>query len=347
MIRVMVLVAAVLGLGRLRGAGDYRYAPLALATGVSTAVAYLGGYLPVSWPIDPYFFAVFGSFAATIPAAWLVADVEWRGLLRSRGSKAVIIVAAVVAIPRLARTLGTYIPELLPKRVVRSTIDVMIAPLVGVKEPLPDRLRHEASPPSFAVVAAWFAEHHGGRGSILVDDAALAAYLSVSASLPIVGPLGERGSVGAAADPTRLFSEPMPPERVARVLDHCAVGWVALWGAPSRFDLDAELPLLEPVIRVAGVRIRRVSREPSFVAEGEARIGSLDFDRLRVVSGALGSNDGSRRLVLRFAYDRRLKCRPNCGVTPVRVTTSFGEVDFVSIDHPPPEFVLATAGLGP
>lgn len=342
MIRVFVLIAAVLGLARLRAAGDYRYAPLAIAAGAGTAVAYLGAYLPVRWPIDPYFFAVFGALAASIPAAWLLVDLEWPRILRSAGSRLLVIVVVVVAIPRFARTVATFVPELLPERVVRSTIDVMVSPLVGIKEPLPDRLRHEAHPPGFAVVAEWFAEHYGGRGAVLCDDAELMAYLSATGTLPLVGPLGERGARSSAADATRLFSEPTSSERVEAFLDQHAVGWVALWGAPSRFDLDD--PLLDPVVRVAGVRIRRVKREPSFFADGVGAIRSMALGRLRVTTLPSDASPAPRpsRVTLRFHYDPSLECRPNCRIRPVPYESAYGSGDWISIEHPPPEFELVS-----
>jgi hypothetical protein len=303
---------------------------------VATAVAYVGGYAPIRWPIDPYFFAVLGSFAASIPSALLLSDIEWRKVLRSRATRTAVIVVATVATPRFVRTVATYVPELLPNRVVRSTIDYLVSPFAGVKEPLPDRLRHEVSPPSFAVVAAWFAEHPGGRGSILCDDAALTAYLAATATLPVIGPIGERGALSSAADPTRLFSEPRSPEQSAGFLEQHAVGWVVLWGAPSRFDLDD--PLLEPVVRVAGVRIRRVAKEPSFFAQGSGRIGGMSLGRLRVAIEAVVPSQP--RVTLRFHYDRALECRPNCRMTKAPYSGPFGTGEFITVESPPPEFEL-------
>ena len=52
MIRALALAAAAVGLLRFRASGDYRYAPLAAATGAGFGLGYLGGYLPVHWPVS-------------------------------------------------------------------------------------------------------------------------------------------------------------------------------------------------------------------------------------------------------------------------------------------------------
>jgi hypothetical protein len=223
----------------------------------------------------------------------------------------------------------------LPDRVVRSTIDVLVSPLVGTKEPLPDRLRHEAVPPSFAVAAEWLAEHHGGRGAILVDDAALAAYLSMTGSLPIIGPLGERGAPSAIADPTGLFAEPASPEQIAMFIERYGIGWIALWGAPSRFDFDD--PMLDPVVRVAGVRIRKVRREATFFLEGLGRVRSMGLGRVRVALDP--ASIPALRVTLRFHYDPSLECRPNCRVKP-EASPPAGFPAFVTVENPPQEFEL-------
>jgi hypothetical protein len=341
MLRVLLLAGGVFGLARYRAAGDSRYAPLAATTALGTGVAYLGGYLPLNWPIDPYFFAVIGVFAASIPAAALLTEIDWRGVLHSTSSRAVVVLALAVGLPRLVRTVGTYMPEVLPDRITRSTIDLLISPLSGVKEPMPDRMRHDASPPGFAVVAEWFAEHHGGRGRILIDDASLAAYLAASATLPVLGPLGERGSRAAAADPTRFLATLPPKEDVARFLDEYGVGYVALWGAPSFFDVDDSL--LEPVVHIAGVRIRRVVKEPSFFVQGSGRIQAVGYGRVHAVAApeVWGSPPPSH-VVLRFHYDRSLECRPGCRASPVQYVVPGGSGEFISIERPPVEFELVS-----
>jgi hypothetical protein len=204
-------------------------------------------------------------------------------------------------------------------------------------------LRHEAHPPSFAVVAGWFAEHHGGRGTVLSDDPSLTAYLSASATLPVIGPIGERGARSAATDPTRLFSEPASLDRIASFLDQHAVGWVALWGAPSQFDQDDSL--LEPVVRVAGVRIRRVKKDPSFFATGTGAIQSMALGRLLVnIATSDPSTPRPQRVTLRFHYDPSLRCRPNCGLLAASYATPDGGGDWISIENPPPAFELAWVG---
>lgn len=334
MVRVLVLVGAVFGLLRFRASDDYRYGPLAASIGIGVAAGYFGKYVPVSWPIDPYFFSIFAAFAATVPASALLSGLDWRALRGERRFRVLSLVVFVVAVPRLVRTVATFIPEILPRRMVRSTIELLISPLAGVKEPLPDSLRHDAVPPNFTIAMDWLLDHHGGRGNVLIDDAALAAYVSVRSTLPVVGPLGERGAASASADPSWIFSEFPPPnrEKIAAFLERYGVGWVALWGAPG--PLDAEDPGLEPIVRIAGVRIRRVSRDPSFFVEGTGRLEGAALGRLRVGVDSPDSDTGMPRVTLRLHFDASLVCRPSCRIA--KDPTS----EFITIENPPADFDL-------
>jgi hypothetical protein len=336
MFRVLVLLAGAMGLARYRASDDFRYGPLATLVGVCIGVAYLGKYAPAYWPVDPYFFAILGTFAATVPASALLVGIPWRRSFEARVPRVLSLVVLFVAVPRLVRTAATFIPEILPNRVVRATVEWMISPMAGVKEPLPDRLRHEPAPPTFAIASNWLVAHHGGRGNVLVDDPALSAYLALTTSLPVIGPLGERGARSTDADPYWIFDEPEAShERVAAFLERYAVGWIALWGAPGRFDFDD--PLVDPLVRVAGVRLRRVRRDPSFFVEGRGSIAGVALGRISVhaepADEVLGAPTRQGRVTLRFHHDRRLACRPDCRVVS-------GSTEWITVEHPPEEFDL-------
>lgn len=330
MVRVFCLAAGAFALAREHAFVGGRFPALGSAFLLALGLAYGGALLPVAWPIDPYFFGVLAAFAAAVPGAELVARVAWRDLWR-RGPTAARValgLLALVCIPRAARTVATFVPELLPARVVRSTVDMRVSALVGVNEPMPDALRHEPPPPRFHDVADWLAEHGGGRGRVLVDDPALTAFLSLWTPLSVLGPVGERGAATRAADPTSLLAGVPSEDAVSTYLRRYAVGFVVL-GGPSG-PLDREHPLLEPTVNVAGLRVRRVATEPSYFAEGAGRVVGTANGSIRV-AGA-----GGARVTLRFHHDPGLACRPGCRLEKAELPGD--PAGFLSVPAPPESF---------
>jgi hypothetical protein len=329
-LRSLCLVAGAVACTRWRAVDDRRWFPLSLASGVGLALAYFGGLVRVAWPLDPYLFLVPATLAASLPAASLVAEIPWFALVRRGAPRARIglALAALVVVPRLFRTVASYVPELLPERVLRSDTDLHVSALVGLKEPMPNPLRHEPPPVRFHVVAEWLSEHAAGRGRIVVDEAALTAFLAITTPLEVVGPIGERGSPSADADPSLLLAARPNYDQVHAYLTRYAVGWVVLGGRLA--ELDRDDPYLEPPLDVAGFRVRRVVPEPSFFAEGK---GSLEMTGGGGISvtGARGT-----RVTLRFHYDPHLVCRPDCRVE--RSLAGGDRAGFVSIPSPPQAF---------
>lgn len=330
MIRTLAFVAGALALARFRASDDRRFLPLALLSGVGVFVAYAGGFLHVPWPVDPYLFLVPAMLAASLPAAWLVTDMNWGSMVR-RGSPAVrmgFVLGALVILPRLFRTVASYVPELLPERVVRSDADLRVSALAGLNDPMPDPLRH--APPAFRLhdAARWLSENAAGRGRILVDDPELSALLAVTTGLQILGPLGERGSPSVDADPTALLASSADAAAVSDFLERYAVGWVVLGGRPG--PLDRSDPALAPPLDVAGFRVRRVLREPNFFVEGTGRI-------VRTGGGVIGVEDATGpRVTIRYHHDPRLRCRPDCRIE--RAIMASDRAGFVTVPSPPPAF---------
>jgi hypothetical protein len=200
--------------------------------------------------------------------------------------------------------------------------------LVGLNDPMPDPLRHEPPVFRFHEVASWLSEHAAGRGRILVDEPSLAALLAVTTALDILGPLGERGSPSQGADPSTLLASSPGRDAVHAYLERYAVGWVVLGGKLG--PLDSEDPVLEAPLDVAGFRVRRVAREPSFFAEGTGRID-------RTGAGVIGVRDAvGPRVTIRFHHDSRFRCRPDCRVE--RALVAGDAAGFLSVPSPPPAF---------
>jgi hypothetical protein len=297
-------------------------------------IAYTGILLPVSWSVDPYFFVIGGTFAASLPAMELVGSLPWADIAR-RGPTAVrvaLLVAVAVVVPRAVRTVLTYAPELLPARVVRGPSDLAVSALGGVNEPFPDPLGYDPAPPGLPALADYLVTHGAGAGRVLTDDAAVAGFLALRTSLHVLGPLGERGTPFASADPSPLFDGAHDARAVAAYLERYAVVLVVLGGPPGPFD--ANDALLEPPARVAGYRVRRVAAPSAFVLSGVGKVAAANPDHSIGVEGAAGP-----RITLRFHYDARLACRPGCTVERAAID---GDVaGFVSVPDPPASFVIS------
>ncbi len=328
LVRVFSLAVGVLGLVEWNRAGDGRAWPLGVAVAAGFVVSYFGSYVPVSWPLDPYYFAIPTAFAATVPAADRLSRLEWRELVRTHARGTLVLgLTLLVVIPRLFRTVATYVPSLLPDRVIRTALDLHVSPLVGLKEPGPDRLGYDAPPMAFYDVLGFLDENAPGE-RVVVDDPALAAFLAISSPHAVLGPLAERGSPSADADPSRLLDSSPSPSEVSSYLERYSVGWVVLGGPLGPFDRDE--PRLGPPRFVAGFRVRRVIDATSLVAEGTGRL-VRDFGGILKVEDAAGE-----RVTLRLHYDESLRCRPGCTVERVLVDGDRG--GFIGIRKPPPVF---------
>ncbi len=328
--RTLCLVVGGVGLLRLHRVGDRRAALLGAMSLGGVVLAYFGGLLRVAWPVDPYFFAIPATLAASLPAAQVLVEIPWWAIAR-RGAPAArvgLLLALAIAIPRAARTVLTYAPELLPKRVLRGPFDLRVSALSGINEPLPDALSYDVPLPRFDAVAQWLSENADHRGRILVDDMTLAALLSFTTSLPVLGPIAERGASSRAADPSALLAGPFDRGAILAFFTRYGVGWVVLTGPPGMLDRD-DLPL-DPSLDVEGFRVRRVIPEPSLVAEGRGQIGEASIGVIRL------SDVAGPRVTIRFHYDDRLACRPGCKVE--RAAVNDDPAGFISVLNPPAVF---------
>ncbi|HVW28479.1 MAG TPA: hypothetical protein VHC69_24110 [Polyangiaceae bacterium] len=328
LLRALCIGAGALGWIRSRRA----FGALGLLALGAIAVAYLGSTSPLAWPVDPYFFAIPAAFAASLPATELLRSVQWRSLLR-RGpvdARVALLVAAAIALPRVARTALTYAPELLPARHVRGPDDVAVSSLGGIDEPFPDPLGYDPAPPALPSLAAYLAREDRRGGRVLTDDAGVAGYLSLYTSLEVLGPLGERGAPSASADPTALLEGRPGAGGVAEFIERYGVAFVVLAGRPGPFDANERL--FERAADVGGYRVRRVLRTSSLVLQGTAKVDSTAPGSLRV-SAAVGP-----RVTLRYNYVPGLACRPACVVE--RGPSGAIARGFVSVANPPAAFEI-------
>lgn len=326
LIRSVVIVLGTIGLVRYASRGDSRrFAILPLAV-LCLAVAYGGGMWRGPWPVDPYLFVIPAVLALALPAAEVLSETPWSQLLL-RGSpvtRIALTLALVLGIPRAARTLGTYVPELLPTPIARIRSELARSSLIGLFEPMPDALRHEPMPASASDLAGYLSASVK-EGRVLVFDTALAAFLGVRTPLDVIGPVAERGSASRDADPGALLLPEARLPSAEAFLRRYAVSWVILPMAPSVFDQDTDA--LEPVATVFGHRVRRVKSPTTLIAEGSGTVTRLGFGKVRVESIT------GQRLTLRLHYSSALTCRPDCRIEEHH-EGSVG-AGFLSIVNPP------------
>jgi hypothetical protein len=238
---------------RERWHGDRRDRSVGVFLGLSIALAYLGGYAPVAWPVDPYLLLVPAGFVAAVPAGALLAAALKALPTVAPGGRVVLALGAIAALPAFARTVLSYAPALLPERVLRSPADLRVSALVGPNERHPDPLRHTPPPPFYAVLA----QHVSAAvppGAVLVRDRGLAATLSLKTASPVLGPLALRGEPAAVREPAlpEHWSGPALADRV-RQYD---VRWLIVAGPLDPIESRADV--FEPVGFFEAARVYRV-----------------------------------------------------------------------------------------
>lgn len=335
MFRTLAFVAAGVCLVRWRRDRDPRLLAMAALAGWTLALAYLSGYSWHARQTQPYRQIGPAMLAAALPAAVVLRDLFAPDSLRAMGPrvKLLLALAAVLVVPRFARDVAYYVPELLPTRVHHSPLDRFTSPLAMPLEPIPWLQRHGHANAEQQAVRAKLLELHGGRGRVLVSDWVLAEYLAATTRLPLLGGIPERNVPQVDSN---LFRWGMPkggaipPAEVAPYLELWAIGWVVLEGFTGPLDLRRDL--FEPVESIGAYRIYRARAEPSWFLRGEGRLVAQDLNHLRV-EGARGPE-----IVLRHHFLEPLRCRPGCRVESARVPGA--RVGFLRVPDPPETFEI-------
>lgn len=336
MVRTLCFAAAALCLWRWRREGDRRVLPLALSVLWPLLLAYGSAYSWVGRQTQPYRQVGPAMLAAAIPAAVLLVELLSPHALAklSRAGKLLAGLAAILVVPRFARTVLHYVPDFLPEQVERSKLDVLSSPLVGLNEPKPVPMRIHGAPEAHRAVRRWLETHHAGRGRVLVSVWVLGEYLAASTKLPILGGLTERNVPHVDAHLFRRSPDgDLPGDELRRYLETYAVGWVVTFG--DFMPLDHRRDLLVPAENVEGHRIYRTRIEPSYFASGEGRVVEQHLNQISV-SDAAGAD-----VVLRFHWMETLRCRPGCELE--RHDVAGDRVGFIRIPNPPPSFEIHNA----
>lgn len=335
--RMLCFVAGGVTLHRWWRAGDRRAVALGSLVLWCVAFAYLAAYSWWGRQTQPYRQIAPAMLAAALPAAVLLCEVFAPSRLRTypRAAQLALLLLAVVALPRVVRTSLHYLPEALPQQVLRSKLDVLTTPLVGLNEPKPLTMAHHSALPGHLAVRDWLAVHHRGRGRVVVSEWVMGEYLAAEArGVPILGGIRERNVPHVDAHLFRLDPEgDLPPAELSAYFRRYAAGFVIMGGEHG--PVDARRDLLEPLEVVGGYRIYRVREEPSYFAVGQGRVLSQAVDRIEVEAT-------TPDVVLRFHYMETLVCEPGCRVE--REPVAGDRVGFIRVRGAPPKFAIVNRG---
>ncbi len=330
-VRTTCFVAAAVQLLAWHRARDARVLPLCALLVAGLGFAYLGSYSWYTRQTQPYRQLVPAMLAATLPAAALLRELlgkgSWSGLPVQ--ARALIALGALLALPRVARTVLHYLPGALPSRTAAASEDEMTRALAKINEAVPPWKGHLAASKELTETRDWLTAHHGGRGRVVVSHWVLAEYLAAFTRVPVLGGLLERNvpHVDAHLFRSNVGAEPGGLERY---LDRYAVGWVVTAG---EFEpLDGRRDLLEPAVALGAVRIYRTHAEPTWVLRGTGKLTSQSLNSL-VVDGATGPE-----IVLKFHWMEALRCRPGCEVE--RIAIDEDRVGFIGVKSPPKRFEI-------
>lgn len=326
-VRTVAFAAGGVSLWRWHKAGDRRALPLGSLVIWCVGMAYLAAHTHAGRQTQPYRQIAPAMLAAALPAAALLTELLSPRSLRALDARARILLAlaAVVILPRFARTLLFYFPNAVPASVATQLVQ---------NEPKPWEAKLAPAGEPALAARAWLEAHAADRGRIVVQPWVLGEYLAAATRLPLLGGLEYRNIQQADAHLFRRSrSGDLPGAELRDYLTTYAVGHVVLVG--KRIALEERADLLELVSTVAEHRIYRTKIEPSWFMRGNGRLVAQSFNKLRV-EGASGPE-----VVLRFHWLESLACRPDCRVE--REPIPGDRVGFIRVPKPPKDFEIYNA----
>ncbi|MBI5500104.1 MAG: hypothetical protein HY907_07655 [Deltaproteobacteria bacterium] len=340
--RFLALGGAALGLWWWRRERDRRFAPFAAALGVLLFVSYFGGYLGFLRQVQPYRFILPAMYLAVIPAAVFLE--RGIGALRAARPPAaawgLVGLLLFVTVPRLARDVLYFVPELLPQQtrpLPAPPPDVNGGIYFGtIRWPAPFDFRHRpGTAEDLPAMAAFVDAHDDGSGRWLVEWWMLGEHLAWATKAQVIGGFKEINLAHSDANLFRRFpgTEMPGPEQLRQYLQQYAVKWVVISNPIPALESRTDLLRLENVVfRHRIYRVREPSRLLVGDGPGEVRAG---LNRIAV----RGSPGGS--LVLRYHWLETLRCRPGCRLRRVPVPND--RVGFIGVEDAPHDFEIFNA----
>ena len=337
MFRFLCLAAGLTGLWRWRRFKDPRLLPLGLMSLFLLFMAYGGGLIPALGKVQPHRQIMPAMLALTVPAVLVlvatIRDIRWRGL--STAVRTLLLLALLLLLPRVARTIMVAVPDLIPDRPRQVPGQGPKGPrldtFTGLHSVAMNPLAHRPPPPHFKEIRAWLLKHHKGNGRILAQDWLMSEYLAWSTDLPQVGGLEQRAITHADAQLFRRYPQGKVPREFLRAyLERYAVSYVVIKAVMP--DLEWQKDLLAFQVLIDNHRIYRTIIKPSYFLVGQGRVASQRLNSIKVEDAS------GPAVVLRFHWMETLRCRPDCKVE--RYPLEGDRVGFIGVRNPPAKFEI-------
>jgi hypothetical protein len=334
--RFLCLGLAACGLWQLRGERDPRFAPLAAAIGTLFVLAYLGALVPGAAQIQPYRHVIPLCFMLTLPAGYFVAQWATRDAARqaSGTTRAVLVIAASIAVQHLVSDALYFMPTLMPK--LAKMPDETVSPLSPYGFPNllpPDTPLFVYRIPGLAVlqqsieeVEDWLVPRVAPGDRVLIDDPAFGERMAWRMPFEIIGGFRQRNLAHSHANLFRDEGKYWSPAALADYLRTFAISWVITY--VPRKDFEAASKDLRLMTVVHGFRIYRTQFPVSKVVGGAGKVLART-NRIEVLA-----SDPNAPLLLSYHYHESLRCKPNCRVE--RGTVALDRVGLIKVPAPHP-----------
>ena len=290
---------------------DDRLLPLATLAFGSFVLAYASGYSSALRQTQPYRHVGPAVLAAALAAAAALRALFPKGWFEglTRPARIILVLAACLALPAVARTALGYVPAALPERVPpRTAYRPGPRPGTDSREPPVHKLGLAGPEPEYVAVGRYLRDHFTpSTGRVASFDWVLGEYLPVFAGLPTLGGIPQRNVPHVAPHPLRFDFTPTAdePDPFRRYLREFGVAAVVMSGDPSPVDLRNDL--LERLAVFGQLRVYRVRSPSGYVADGRATVTAQDLNAIQV-------RNADPVVTLRFHFLETLRCRPDCSV---------------------------------
>ena len=322
----LLLAACLAGLYFMRGEPRRRLLPFVIAGVLLLLFAAFGALSAALAQLQPNRFVAPAFLLIAMGAAYCAGEyLPWLG--RDGWSK--------------GRLAGIAVAALLCLYTGREMVREAMAGPHGHYGKTPPEL--SGAPPLVAQLEAWISANTTPDGRILFETSLarihggghVAGLIALQTDREFMG-AGYPYSLPAVSFWDRVaFGRPiqqLSTAELAQGLDLYNVGWVIAHTPQLQKAMEA-LPSASAAAQFGTVRIYKIDRPLSFIAEGEGRIASRGFNQIHV-SGA-----GGVSVILKYHWLPGLVASPAASIEPVQLAPGFPP--FIRVRNPPDDFTLS------